>query len=157
MPLRWVPWLCAYTGSRPGEIPQLRAQDVQLQDRLWVIRITPEAGAVKGPRTRVVPLHEHLLELGFAKFAQAQDQGPLFYDPSDRRRDAFNPLKPVRPPWVKSRGKLAEWVRSLGVTDHTFKRRAARAGVERNIRDAICGHKLCDWRQVRSSDTWRLR
>jgi integrase len=63
-------------------------------------------------------------------------------------------LKPVRPAWVKSREKLAEWVRSLGVTDanispnhawrHTFKRRAARAGIERNVRDAICGHKLRD-------------
>jgi integrase len=43
MARRWVPWLCAYTGSRPGEITQLRAQDVQLQDGLWAIRITPEA------------------------------------------------------------------------------------------------------------------
>jgi integrase len=55
---------------------------------------------------------------------------------------------------VKSREKLAEWVRSLGVTDpnispnhawrHTFKRRAARAGIERHIRDAMCGHKPRD-------------
>src|SRR5262245_21523828 len=26
MARRWVPWLCAYTGSRPGEVTQLRAQ-----------------------------------------------------------------------------------------------------------------------------------
>ena len=55
---------------------------------------------------------------------------------------------------MKAREKLAEWVRSLGVTDpnispnhawrHTFKRRAARAGIERHVRDAICGHKLRD-------------
>ena len=111
-------------------------------------------GCRQGSQARVVPLHEHLLELGFVKFAQAKGQGPLFYDPADRRGEAFDPLKPVRPPWVKSREKLAEWVRSLGVTDpnispnhawrHTFKRRAARAGVERNVRDAICGHKLRD-------------
>jgi hypothetical protein len=51
---RWVPWLCAYTGSRPGEVTQLRAQDVQNHEGLWVMRITPEAGAVKGRRARVL-------------------------------------------------------------------------------------------------------
>jgi integrase len=45
--------------------------------------------------------------------------------------------------------KLARWVRGLGITDpgispnhawrHTFKTRAARAGIEKRIRDEICG------------------
>jgi integrase len=154
MARRWVPWLCAYSGSRPGEITQLRAQDVQCQNGLWVIRITPEAGAVKGRRARVVPIHEHLVEQGFVKFAEAHGNGPLFYDAGGRRTDASDPLKPVRAPWVKAREKLAEWVRSLGVTDpnispnhawrHTFKRHARRAGIERHVRDAICGHTLRD-------------
>ena len=85
MARRWVPWLCAYTGSRPGEVTQLRAQDVQRENGLWVIRITPEAGAVKGRRARVVPIHEHLIEQGFIKFAEAQGNGPLFYDAGGRR------------------------------------------------------------------------
>jgi integrase len=51
---------------------------------------------------------------------------------------------------VKTRERLAAWVRNLGITDeavspthawrHTFKRRAARAKIEKGIRDAICGH-----------------
>jgi integrase len=51
---------------------------------------------------------------------------------------------------LKTRERLAAWVRSIGVGDkavrpnhawrHTFKRRAARAGIEATIRDAICGH-----------------
>jgi integrase len=151
---RWVPWLCAYTGSRPGEVTQLRAQDIQRHNDLYVMRITPEAGAVKGRRTRIVPIHEHLIEQGLIKFVEAQGSGPLFYDASGRRGDASDPLRPVRAPWVKAREKLAGWVRSLGVDDpnispnhawrHTFKRRASRAGIERHIRDAICGHKLRD-------------
>ena len=151
---RWVPWLCAYTGSRPGEVTQLRAQDIHNNSGLWVLRITPEAGAVKGRRARVVPIHEHLVEQGFVEFANAQRNGPLFYEANVRHGETLDLLKPVRPPWVKAREKLAEWVRSLGVTDpnispnhawrHTFKRRAARAGIERHVRDAICGHKLRD-------------
>jgi integrase len=62
---RWVPWICAYTGSRPGEACQLRGKDVTETPHGWVMRITPEAGTVKGGAARTVPLHEHLIEQGF--------------------------------------------------------------------------------------------
>jgi integrase len=51
---------------------------------------------------------------------------------------------------VKTRERLAAWVRDLGITDpeiqpnhawrHTFKQRAARAKIEKVVRDTICGH-----------------
>jgi hypothetical protein len=47
MARRWVPWLCAYTGARVGEIMQLRGLDIIEQDGVQVIAITPEAGTVK--------------------------------------------------------------------------------------------------------------
>ncbi len=43
---RWVPWLCAFTGARPGEITQLRGGDVIERDGIHGLRITPDAGAV---------------------------------------------------------------------------------------------------------------
>src|SRR5262249_49909565 len=58
---RWVPWLCAYTGARAGEITQLRAEDVKQHEGTWVIKITPEAGTVKAGKPRTAPLHEHLI------------------------------------------------------------------------------------------------
>jgi integrase len=152
---RWVPWLCAYTGSRPGESCQLRAEDVrQHPDGFWTINITPDAGTVKGNAARVVPLHEHLVEQGFVAFVRSKGKGPLFYDPAARRKADDDPTNPVRQPWTKARDKLSEWVRALGVTDpgispnhawrHTFKRRAARAGLERRIRFGFCGHTSKD-------------
>ena len=153
---RWVPWLCAYTGARPGEACQLRAEDVrQHKDGFWTMRITPEAGTVKTDEARTVPLHEHIVAQGFVAFVQAKTTGPLFFDPHSRwRKDEGeandDPTNPTRQPWVKTRVKLSEWVRSLGVDDpgikpnhawrHTFKRRAARAHIEKRIRDAMCGH-----------------
>jgi integrase len=62
---RWVPWLCAYTGARAGEMTQLRAADVVRQDGIWAVKITPDAGTVKTGKPRTVPLHEHLIEQGF--------------------------------------------------------------------------------------------
>jgi integrase len=155
---RWVPWICAYTGSRPGEATQLRGEDITRHTTadgdFWTMRITPEAGDVKGNTARTVPLHEHLIEQGFVTFAKAKGKGPLFYDPDGRRKVDDDPTNPTRRPWAKSRDKLSEWVRALGVTDpgispnhawrHTFKRIAARAGIERRIRFGFCGHTSSD-------------
>jgi len=105
---------------------------------------------VKGNAAREVPLHEHLVAQGFIGFAKGLRAGPLFYDPDARRKADDDPTNPTRQPWAKARDKISEWVRSLGVDDpgispnhawrHTFKRRAARAGIERRIRSAMCGH-----------------
>jgi integrase len=152
---RWVPWICAYTGSRPGEVTQLRAEDFSRHKAgFWVMKINPEAGTVKGGQARTVPLHEHLIELGLIEFVEGVGKGPLFYDPAGQRVTRDDPTNPVQAPWVKQRNKLAEWVRGLGVTDtnispnhawrHTFKRRAARAKIERRIRFAFCGHASDD-------------
>lgn len=148
---RWVPWICAYTGARAGEITQLRGRDVVRRDNIWAIHITPEAGTVKSGRPRIVPLHEHLIEQGFIEFVRRSGDGPLFFgDTSPLRNTKVDPTNPVRPRAVKMRERLAAWVRAIGVTDksirpnhawrHTWKRRAARAGIEAGIRDAICGH-----------------
>jgi hypothetical protein len=58
---RWVPWLCAFTGARVGEMAQLRKQDVFCSGEHWIIRITPEAGTVKTNEARQVVLHPQLL------------------------------------------------------------------------------------------------
>ena len=90
---RWVPWLCAYTGARPGEMTQLRGADVIESDDVHAIRITPEAGTVKGGRARVVPLHEHLIAQGVLKFIAGRGKGPLFYNPTRLATASDHPTK----------------------------------------------------------------
>jgi integrase len=143
---RWVPWLCAYTGARVGEMTQLRACDVEQQSYGPVLRITPEAGTVKNDRARSVPIHPHLVEQGFLEFVAAvrADHGP------EQPLFSTGQVGKDRPPADRAREDLARWVRGLGVTDkriqpnhawrHTWKRRAARARIEMGIRDAVCGH-----------------
>lgn len=154
--IRWLPWLCAYTGARSGEIAQLRGQDVQQhRDGFWTITITPDAGTVKTNKVRTVPLHEHLVEMAFPAFARARGPGPLFYDGSIVRKAGSDDVtKPVAPPAQMVRQRMSEWAREVGVTDknispnhawrHTFKRRAARFGLEPRIRDGMCGHAARD-------------
>jgi integrase len=104
---RWVPWLCAYTGARPGEITQLRASDVIERDGIHGLRITPEAGTVKNNKARVVPVHEHLIEQGFLKFVEKHGAGPLFYNVDKQESDA-NPLKAKKPRYAQARQRLAD-------------------------------------------------
>ena len=137
---RWVPWLCAYTGARVGEITQLRAKDIVRTGDFWCIHITPEAGSVKTDEARLVPLHSHLVEQGVLGLAKAGDETPLFY--SEGAGSEVNPGSKLRA------SDLARWVRSHGVTApqpnhgwrHRFKTQARVAGIPEYLADKIQGH-----------------
>ena len=149
---RWVPWLCAYTGARVGEITQLRRADVIKRDGIDALKITPEAGTVKNAQARVVPLHQHLIAQGFLKFVEKRGAGPLFYKPRTTTATVTeeDPLKRKKPRAAQVRQRLATWVRELGVTDeelspnhgwrHTFKAIGRRVGISDKVLDDICGH-----------------
>jgi integrase len=147
---RWVPWLCAYTGARVGEITQLRGVDVREEDGVWAIHITPDAGTVKTREGRVVPLHEHLIAQGFLKFAASLGRGALFYNEPKGAPRASVVTNPTKPRYVKTREHLADWVRGLGIKDteirpnhawrHTFKQVASRHGISDGMSDYVTGH-----------------
>jgi integrase len=143
---RWVPWLCAYTGARVGEITQLRKQDIEQHGEHWLILITPEAGTVKDSQPRYVAIHPHLIEQGFLTYvASVKNNAPLFYDP-DRRRGGTE----GNPQYVKIAERLGAWVRKLGVDDarirpnhawrHLFKSNARAVKMDVGARDYMQGH-----------------
>lgn len=138
---RWAPWLCAYTGARIGEIAQLRKCDVRREGDQLVITITPDAGPVKTKLAREVPLHSHLIELGFSDFVDAAPDGYLFVNVGSGG-EVVGPLQGVK-------NRVAEFVREV-VPDravapnhgwrHLFKTIGVEAGVQERVLDAICGH-----------------
>lgn len=138
---RWVPWLCAYTGARLGEMVQLRKQDVRQEGDCWIITITPEAGTVKDKEAREVVLHAHLIELGFADFVVSSPDRHLFLKPNDAGE--------IRGAWRSVKNRLREFAREV-VDDaavapnhgwrHLFKSIGREAGIADSVLDAICGH-----------------
>lgn len=139
-----MPWVCAYTGARVGEITQLRCQDFREEGGVPVFRIIPDAGTVKTKRFRDVPLHPHLVEMGFLGYV-ATRSGTLFFNPArGRGGSAANPIS------KKVGERLAAWVRGLGITDvdvdpnhgwrHGFKTRGRRGGMRDSVLDAIQGY-----------------
>ena len=141
---RWVPWLCAYSGARVGEITQLRRKDVREEGGVPFFRITPEAGTVKTKQFRDVPIHPHLIEMGFLSYVGTRS-GPLFYNPARGRGGSA-----ANPPSKKMGERLAAWVRKLGIDDvgvdpnhgwrHRFKTRGRTGRMRDSILDAIQGH-----------------
>ena len=83
---RWVPWLCAYSGARSGEITQLRGRDIEARGGMYVMKLTPEAGTMKSGKIRVVPLHEHIIAQGFIEMVKQVGNGALFYNDATPQR-----------------------------------------------------------------------
>lgn len=143
--IRWVPWICAYTGARAGEITQLRREDFVQEHGIECIRITPEAGSVKTGQYRTVPLHPHLIELGILEFVKGCPAGPLFYLPNTRKKSNGHKTSD------NTTAKVGEWVRdTVGITDprirpnhawrHRFKTIARDVDIAPRYMDAIQGH-----------------
>lgn len=136
---RWVPFLCAYTGARVGEMVQLRREDIREEAGQWLLTISPEAGTVKDKEKREVVIHQHLVDLGFVEFAKGCNRHHLFMADSNDIRSAIKAVKTA----------LVIFVREV-LTDpnvspnhgwrHTFKTRGREAGIADSVLDAICGH-----------------
>ncbi|CAA2159872.1 Tyrosine recombinase XerC [Methylobacterium brachiatum] len=143
---RWVPWLLAFTGARVGEIVQLRRQDLRREKvegypaGVWVLRITPEAGAVKTKQAREVPLHQQLVELGFPAFVKSVGEERLFLVP-DAEGGIAGPLQAVK----NRLGEFGrEYVSDRGVSPnhgwrHRFRTVGTEVGIPGNVIDALCG------------------
>ena len=139
---RWIPWLCAYTGARVGEVIQLRKQDVRLEDGHYVVHIDPEAGTVKTDEPRDVVLHPHLIEKGFPDFVASSEDGYLFIDPPPDQDRVVRTLK-------ARRNDMAEFARET-VEDpnvqpnhgwrHRFTKVWIAAGLPERTMDYIEGH-----------------
>ncbi|WP_187273044.1 phage integrase N-terminal SAM-like domain-containing protein [Methylobacterium sp. WL69] len=138
---RWLPWLCAFSGARVGEMGQLRRMDLRREGDLWVIRITPEAGTVKTDEARDVVMHQQLVELGFPAFVAASAEGPLFLTPG-KGGDVLGPLAGLL-------NRMREFVRPI-VPDpnvqpnhgwrHLFTTICEEAEINPRVYNAIMGH-----------------
>jgi integrase len=133
---RWLPWLCAYTGARIGELAQLRKKDVFQEGEIWCLQITPEAGTVKTDQARVVPIHQHLIDQGFLDFATGRRDGPLF---ADRARGDG---KPVGAESLVNR--LRDWVRAFVPDPNVQPNHAWRHRLKTQFRDLRIEQRVAD-------------
>ncbi len=99
---RWLPWMCAYSGARIGEVAQLGPDDFFCVGDDWFYRLTSEDDKlIKGGYSiRRVPVHPALIDEGLLQFVE------------EGRKGGSNRLFPNR-----SQGNIRDWVRNeLGLT-----------------------------------------
>jgi integrase len=146
--IRWLPWICAFTGARITEAAQLRTVDLVDESGILCLCITPEAGSVKTGNFRTVPIHPQLLDMGLPAMIRSLPTGPIFYHLRPFRGAEANPVERAQ----NAGAKVGEWVRKVvKITDpslqpshawrHRFKTVAREVGIDLEVRDAIQGHE----------------
>lgn len=83
--LYWVPLIAAYSGARREEICGLETADIEDEDGIPIFRIRVNArrGIKNAQSERRVPIHSHLIELGFLDYVRDQRErkrAHLFHD-----------------------------------------------------------------------------
>ena len=165
---RWVPWLMAYTGTRVGELAQLRKCDVGDYEGHPAITITMDAGTVKTKSTWHIPLHPHLIEQGFMDFVNTAPEGHLFLTPRPDLYDAAKVSRTTDPrgilgPLQAVKNRLAEFVREAMPNTgsgpapnhgwrHRFKARGAEAGIAREVLNAFADHAPANSSEIYGKD-----
>jgi integrase len=146
---RWVPWLCAFSGARVGEIAQVHSRNVfQKKSRsklvVWCLRITPDDGPIKDNEARIIPLHPQIIEQGFLDYVASRRGKPLFYEPELGRKEGTHHRQSD-----KVGERLAVWVRKLGIPKpvqpnhawrHRFESTGRHLALRTDIVDHITGH-----------------
>lgn len=126
---KWAPLIACYTGCRIAEALQLRKEDIRKHSKHRVFDFNPAAGSIKSGSYRLVPVHQHLIDLGLLSFVEDSDDGPLFAKGAYKR--------------------VLDFVRTV-VTDkrvqpnhgwrHRLKTIARNFGLDHRVVDAIQGH-----------------
>ncbi|WP_312857840.1 DUF6538 domain-containing protein [Mesorhizobium zhangyense] len=82
--LRWLPWLCAYSGARIEEVAGLRKEDFFETGGRWFFHIRPYEGRdLKNLSSeRRVPVHPALVEEGLLAFVEAKKKGGRLFTSS---------------------------------------------------------------------------
>nr|WP_175479870.1 site-specific integrase [Paracoccus homiensis] len=85
--LYWLPLIAAYTGARREEIAGLAREDIVTEDGIAAFHFRPtEIRRLKNrPSQRKVPIHPHLLELGFMEHVAQTETGQVFPDLKRRK------------------------------------------------------------------------
>ncbi|VTU29827.1 site-specific tyrosine recombinase XerC [Variovorax sp. PBL-E5] len=142
----WIPLLGLFTGTRLGELCQLRTADVQKVEGINVLVLTNEGEgqSIKSDAGhRSVPIHSELIRLGFLKYVETVKKA---------RSDSLWPSLPLRE--GKPSDFFGRWFKdhrnALGLTGtrpdfhcfrHTVRPLMRKAGHSEGTMDKVTGHK----------------
>lgn len=141
----WLPLLAYYTGARINELCQLHVADVVAIDDILCISINDkdEKRLKNATAKRVIPLHDDLLKLGFAKYVQILKQMKHVHLFEELNLNGKCKFGHVASKW------FAVYKKDVGITGHekvfhsfrhTFANTLKQNGIEEALAAALLGH-----------------
>ncbi|MFI0849684.1 site-specific integrase [Mesorhizobium sp. IMUNJ 23232] len=135
---QWALLIALYTGARSSsEIARIRLADIYQEQGVDVINLALASKNVRSKR--LVPIHQHLIDLGFLDYVKRmREKGQTRLFPDWEPEDKIN------------RWFLRTYMAEVGINDdrkvfhsfrHSLKTALARYGVNRDVSDLITGHK----------------
>ena len=99
--LRWIPWLCAYSGMRVQEAGGLKKEDFFQHRGRWLYRVTTIGGrGLKNEGSeRRIPVHQALIDEGFMEFFEGASSSWLFLGVLGEK--------------INAQPRVSEWVREM--------------------------------------------
>lgn len=123
----WIPLIFMVHGFRPEEICQMTLHDVGLQGGAFALQVTDEGdeqGVKNDFSKRWVPVHQVLLDLGFAAYVKEQRKRQNVSEPLDSFRDRM-PNQEVSAPGKAGRlfpEVASDFDRQANAFSHVFNR-----------------------------------
>lgn len=140
----WIPLIALYTGMRMGEIAQLLIEDVTEQDDIMLFWITPEGGdGTKSVKTissrRFVPVHQHLLDLGFRDYYDQMKSGTRLFPNVPYKNNGYSYLPSKHFGHLLARQKFQP---RTGKSFHSFRHTVATVLTEAGATELSVAHLL---------------
>ena len=160
---QWAAILALFTGARPSELAQVKLDSIRDERGVLVLKIeeeTKNAGS-----QRLIPIHSKLTALGLGTYLDKLRKAgethlfPVWFRQGcDAKKKAEAKAKETGiaitlnqhfPKFIPRRFNVT-YLPSVGINDnrknfysfrHTFKTGLALAGVTKDLRDYLCGHK----------------
>ncbi len=136
----WVPIILYYTGARVEEICQLYRQNIIEDNGIPCIQVEMgENQSVKTGNTRIIPLHDHLIELGFMDYVNSRENYLFSGQRNSAGKYSYNFIR-----W------FGQYIRKHGIDNpdikpthsfrHTFITYCRNRGEREDVQNSITGH-----------------
>lgn len=144
----WLPLLAYYTGARAEELAQLYVRDVKKEQGIHYLHIiddAPDKTVKNKGSVRKIPLHEHLIDLGFVEYVQSQSpDGRLFPKLKASSERYAGKVSLWLGKYFRENAGLREEVKAMHGLRHAWSTLARNAGIPKDVRSAITGHSSGD-------------
>ncbi|ODT85947.1 DUF6538 domain-containing protein [Phenylobacterium sp. SCN 70-31] len=145
----WLPILALFHGGRLSEMAAARLElfrcvKDEANDNIWFFDLTTLIRVKNDGSKRIVPLHPHMIELGWLDYVQARrEAGDRWLFPELNHDSKYGAGHEFSKWW-------GNWCDKNGFPDrtithhswrHTWKRRARQSPVKEEMHDVLSGHK----------------